>query len=316
MLQEAITTPIIYFALDNIATYNVDTYGALSVENSTPTELEALEKAQKTVLEQTADVYDYLKRVPIPITDKLLPIHYTGGSHQQSHIVDYLDDQALLTRGSNKTILNFELKNSVSQLSTIADLLLGIADKGFFTSNEPRVSFFSPNLCIFNAYLRGINRTIVSNTDKEILSITLENAPNRLDSPTTPEKPTAFKNAVTDAGAISQNVDVGLLNNGVFKQISADEIDYSFTWYQVFSIDELEQIEVPDYQPDFTIDRENIRIMRVNSVDLSGSLRYMITTEYKNVFTTLKAANGQAYNDKYGMMIYNDNLYFGVLNEN
>ena len=108
---------------------------------------------------------------------------------------------------------------------------------------------------------------------------------------------------------------VSALNQGNFAQVTEAEIDYNFTWYQIFTLDQLDAIEVPDYAPDFTIERENIRLMRVNSVDLSGQLRYMITIEFKGEFTTLKAAAGQVLGAEYGIMIYQDNLYFGVFNE-
>ena len=168
MLIDILTTPVITFALDNRETAASDTEGALPVASGTTTESEQINKAQKTAEDASSDIYNLIKRVVIPITDKLLPIHYTGGSHQQSHFVDYLDNDAVLTPASSITILSFELKNDVSKLSTIADLILGIADKSFFSSSEPRVSFFSPNLCVFNAYLRGISRSIVGNTDKEV----------------------------------------------------------------------------------------------------------------------------------------------------
>ena len=324
MLVDVLTTPVITFALDNRTTAATDTEGAIPVSSGETSQDEQLNKALKTAEDASSDIYDSIKRVTIPITDKLLPIHYTGGSHQQTHFVDYLDNEAELTRASSITILSFEMKNDVSKLSTVADLILGIADKSFFSSMEPRVSFFSANLCVFNAYLRGISRSVVGDTDKEILSITLETAPNDIKQKTEIEKSKAFTNAVdqpiTPVNTLSPfsvgaSSGVSVQNYGNFVQITESEIDFNYSWYQVFTLDEIGAIEVPDYTPEFTIERENIRLMRVNSVDLSGALRYMITIEFNGAFTTLKAEQGQSLGAEYGMMIYQDNLYFGVLNE-
>ena len=323
MLQEDIQTPIIFFALDDIDTSSTDTLGALSVENSTASELEQLSKEQKNLINESSDVYAYLSRVPIPITDRLLPIHYVGGTHQQSHFVDYLNDSVELTKSANVTTLNFEIQNKLSTLSTIADLILGIADKDFYTSKEPRVSFFSSNICIFNAYLRGINRTFVNNTDKEVLSITLENAPNRIE-PENKTETTALSNTTSDINvstvlyggvSASEFPDASINSIVIFDEVQESEINYAYTWYTLFNNEQISQIEVSDYTTEFTVNRETLRFMRVNSVDISGALRFMITVEYDNTFTTIKPDDGQVNNEKYGLMFYNDYLYLGVLNE-
>jgi hypothetical protein len=313
MLIEDIRTPVLLFAMDSILTASVDTVGALSVQNSKVLEQEVAKKLEQVKASEAADIYQLLTRVAIPINDRLMPIHYAGGTASQSHFVDYLDTNAVMTKQANIVTLRFELKNSLSALATVADLILGMATKDFFSSNEPRVSFFSANLCVYNAYLRGISRSIVTDTDREMLSITLEIAPNKSPIPVEVEKPVvtnSLENTVVIPPAISSQ------DTGDFAQVLQADIDYSFNWYQLYTVEEIDAIEVPDFYSTFTVERETIRLLRVNSVDFLEQKRQLITVEFKGVYITLKDQEGTSVKPPYSLMMYNNNLYFGIKNEN
>lgn len=311
MLIEDLKTPVLMFALDVLETSSVETYGALSVENSEVLQAEIEKKREYKKKALATDISDHLSRIVIPINDRLLPIHYVGGYSSQSNAVNYLDENAVLTKSGNQVSLTFELKSSLTTLSIIADLILGIANKEFFSSNQPRVSFFSTNLAVYNAYLRGINRTTASNTDKEVLTLSLEVAPNRVEIPVKEDRGVennSFDN-VLDGALSSKSAEN-------FLQIGLDEIDYSYNWYELFTVDEINKIEVPDYLTEFTVERETVRFMRVNSTDFSENPRNMITIEFKNTFITLLSESGQVLEESLGVMMFNNSMYLGVKIEN
>lgn len=182
--------PVLAIAMDNSPDFYNEAAETISISDSAVSESEILSGLDRLNQFFYADVTQKQNRIYIPITDKLLPVHFTGGNSASGKVVTYQGDEPTITEAGNTVTLQFEMLNAMSQLSIISDILYAIANK---TASQPttsaRVSFFSPTLCIYNAYMVGINRATVTATDKEVISITLEIAVDEVPPAETEETP-------------------------------------------------------------------------------------------------------------------------------
>lgn len=123
------------------------------------------------------DGYNKQIRIPIPISDKVIPAHHVGNASNMNKFVDYDNDKIAIEPSSNGISLQFELKNNLTGLSTAADIFMALAGKStaLFTAT-PRVSFIGSNIAVFNAYLTGLTKQTVRGADKELINLQLDYA--------------------------------------------------------------------------------------------------------------------------------------------
>lgn len=188
MLIEDLQTPLLLIALDNLTEQETSDVGALSVKNAKETEKTSWQSSSLSSQYKFSDLLGKIKRIRIPINDRLLPIHYIAGNTSNNSIVDYFDKDAQLQQGSNQINLSFEIINTLSKISTIANIFQGLSGYKMLVSSKPRISFFSASLSVMNAYLVSINRSSILSTEQEVITLTLEVAPESLKKVTDIEK--------------------------------------------------------------------------------------------------------------------------------
>ena len=304
MLTEDFKTPLLLIALDNVSKKEIEEIGALSIRNSKLLDGE-IANLQDTVRAYNAsDLKKKANRIPIPINDRLLPIHYIAGNTSNNSIVDYFDENAVLQTGNNQVNLSFEIKNGLSAIGTIASIFMGLSGNKVLSSKQPRVSFFSANLCVFNANITGINRSTQISTDKEVITLSLEIAPNILN-----KIAEIAKQAVPE---VSFKNTTGGSARATATEITAEEADHSFVWYQLFTVDEYNAIDVPDFTPDYTVDRDPVRVLKVQSFDRTLAPRGLLSINYRREFVTLESGQTVAETENYSVMLFDENYYFGV----
>lgn len=203
MISDILNTPVLAIAIDDMPSIYNDAINSISEaipEVSDSEILSSLESAKQFTL---SDVNDKLNRLYLPITDKLLPIHYTASNSSSGKTITY-DTEGIpnIAEAGNTYTLQFEISNNLTTLSTISDILYAIVTKNSVQqASHPRVSFYGGSLCIFNAYLIGVTRATVSNTDKEIIGLTLEASTPRPASESAAEGKPWDGSAVSPPGA-------------------------------------------------------------------------------------------------------------------
>ena len=181
MLKEDLKTPLLLIALDIIPDINFSA-GALSLLLAPVLGAEitlAGEIARRTL---KSDVITQAIRIPIPISDKVLPIHYVAGNTQSDCMVDYFNGEAVLHKATDRISLSFEISNSLSQISAIANIIMGLSGISIVATGQPRISFLSSSITVMNAHLAGISRSTNGDTEKEVITLNLEVAPSIIDT--------------------------------------------------------------------------------------------------------------------------------------
>ncbi|MNF55496.1 hypothetical protein D3C84_369590 [compost metagenome] len=222
-----------------------------------------------------------------------------------------------MTPACNTFTLNFEIKSSVSTLSTIADILHALANSEPLSSgNVPRISFFSSTMCIFNAKFLGIKRTTVSNSEKEMVSLTLEIAEDLEAPPINPEAdmmnfdPSNPPSEIPPDGLPAKSSDQ--LEQA---QATLADFDPAYDFYLVASRDYLDAIPVPRFEAEQTIKRQPYQIFRVESKDRTGAKRNMQGVAYGGRNISLESRVPFKYRPPLGLVRYGDSLYLGIKRE-
>jgi len=338
MLIEDLKTPLLLIALDNLTFSDPEEAKAVSIARANVLQKEIATLGSKKKQFDSSDLKNKIIRVPIPINDRLLPIHFVSSASRSTNIVDYFDNDALLHTGRNSVALSFEIKNSLSALSTIASLFLGFTGNRLFTSNEPRISFFSSNLAIFNAHLTGISRNTINNTDKEIITLALEVAPNTAEKESKIEKPAQTSGDLKIGAGIVPDIPRALppstppstragmpapppppmppppphplRTKAQGAGIKGDDIDPLFSWYELFTVQEFNTFKIPDQQADFTIQRQSPRIIKT-STQWHDLKRETLTVVFNNTFLSLVDNEQLKIKDNYSLMIFDNRYYLG-----
>ena len=319
LLENAI--PILAIAIDNAPEFYNHHFGALS---QTLGEVTGGEQGWlNTELDKflNSDVSIKPRRLFIPIDDALYPIHYTGSTANKRNesITQKVTDERgssankTTTGPSHNTItLNFEIKSSVSNLSTVADILHAIAgSKSLSSGNVPRISFFSSTMCILNADFLGITRVTVSNSEKEMVSLELGVED---DTPPAPIKPDA---KMQDPSLANSSGSTRSKSSDQLEQAQATLADFdpAYDFYLVATRDYLDAIPVPRFEAEQTIKRQPYQIFRVESKDRTGAKRNMQGVEYGGQNISLESRVPFKYRPPLGLVRYGDSLYLGIKRE-
>lgn len=319
LLENAI--PILAIAIDDVPDFYNHHFGALSqiLGEVTGGERGWLNTELDKFLK--SDVSIKQRRLFIPIDDALYPIHYTGGTankRNESVTQKVTDAQGhstskTTTGPSHNTItLNFEIKSSVSNISTVADILHAIANSEALNSGDvPRISFFSSTMCILNAKFLGIKRTTVTNSEKEMVSLELEEKSDTLKNSVKPDAKKQDPSLANSSGS-TRSKSAGKLEQA---QASLADFDPAYDFYLVASRDYLDAIPVPRFEAEQTIKRQPYQIFRVESKDRTGAKRNMQGVAYGGRNISLESRVPFKYRPPLGLVRYGDSLYLGIKRE-
>ena len=317
-------TPILAIAIDDVPDFYNQHLGALSQKLGEVTGAEDgwLEYALDRLLK--SDVNDKKRRLFIPIDDALYPIHYTGGSASKRN--ESITQELTAKKGNSETktitgpahntiTLNFEIKSSVSNLSTIADILHAIAKSdALHTGDVPRISFFSSTMCVLNAYFLSIDRETVIGSDKEMVSLVLgveEDKDNIVGSSVKSEAEKQNPSLANSSGSTRSKSSDQLEQ----AQATLADFDPAYDFYLVATRDYLDAIPVPRFEAEQTIKRQPYHIFRVESKDRTGAKRNMQGVEYGGQNISLESRVPFKYRPPLGLVRYGDSLYLGVQRE-
>lgn len=320
MLLES-ATPILGIAIDDVPNFYNQHLGALSRQLGEVTGAENgwLDNALDKLLD--SDVSKKKRRLFIPIDDALYPIHYTGGTtdNRNESVTQKITDKnaesivtTTMTPANNTITLNFEIKSSVSNISTIADILHALANsEPLKVGDVPRICFFSATLCIFNAKFIGINRATVTNSQKEMVTLTLETV---TDAVVVSEKKEAKKQ---DPGANNSSGNSSAESSDQLEQVQATLADFdpAYDFYLVATREYLDAIPVPRFEAEQTIKRQPYQIFRVESRERGGTKRNMQGVAYGGQNISLESRVPFKYRPPLGLVRYGDSLYLGVQRE-
>ena len=285
-----------------------------SAADAEQTQKEEIEKASFLDRFLDSDSNNKLIRVPIILDDAFIPAHHVGSSANMNKFVDYDNDKVVVEPASNGLSIQINLKNGISQLSTAADIFKAITGGVFdlFTTSA-RVSFFSTNTCIFNAYLSGVTRAMTSGSDLETLNLSLENAEPKPPAPPAPgepelsdvttARPTPDKGAAGAAGAAT-TIDESTKTNAGGRL---------FKWYRTKSLLGIYAAGVPEIFGRRTIEALEYKILYASMVDFSLEQRESITVNINDVYIPLGLDDNYPYYvSGYAVDLLNGVVYLGV----
>lgn len=310
MLNDLFKTPILAIALDDMPT--VFQEAAESISNLFPdvSEAEIFQSIDQFNQSALSDIAQKRNRIFIPITDKLLPIHYSGGSADSGKRVVNQPKTGVpvLVDGSNSVTLRFEILSSMSQLSTISDMLFSLTNKLHKKqTSSARVSFFGSSICIFNGYLSSVNRSTVDGSNQEIVSMTIEIAQDEdrgeteREKPKTPsEKPNEIDLPPAPSAKFS-----------TYEQIEEANIPTGYNLYSLMSLADIEASGVPQIDSSENVLRRPFTIYNVVSADTNGA-RAMQTVRYNGQFLALEGYETIKHRGDYFVCRFKDQLIFGI----
>jgi hypothetical protein len=309
MLSDHVITPILAIAIDDINnTYNgaVNAISEALPDIKESAILQSIDDASQWFL---SDINDKSSRIFIPITDKLLPIHYTSGDvNSGKNVGRDGDGLPQISQGGNTVSLKFEIKNSLSTLSTISDILYSIVAKNAIqTSTQPRVSFYGGSICIFNAYLVGVSRSMVSETDQEVVSLTLEMAgkrpPNEKIADKKPVDP-FLESTIEDPSVLSDD-------NGIAEVAALGD---AYQWYLLSTQADFLDQPVPDFTATTTIRNKNYNVLRTWNYSTTG-LRQMVGFRYNNKYLTMEMDQAEIISEdqQFSIAAFDGGFYMGFL---
>lgn len=293
---------------------------------------------------KASDILNPTLRIPIPITDGIIPIHQVG--YQAHHNLGVSNQEVATTTatgvnqatgnqqqtqgftiknvfrpGQNQIQLQFEMKNNLRKLSTLADIIT--QNTKSLASRSVRVSYFSSTMCVFDSTLVGVNRAAVQNTDKEILTLTLEletgDTQRQLDAlkKDTPEAKDEIQKKIAEAQskASAQMAVAAQVNIPSMIAPTAEEwpeIRDGYLFYRVASAAELEDIPVTDFDSTQTIQLQSYRIFRVVSESVNNQRRNMLGIQYGNEIITLQNDKLSTYKGRLGLVRVLGVFYLGI----
>lgn len=314
-------TPILALAFDRVPDlYNMLAPALSRVGDVVPeSEILSLDFALDKLL--LSDVLNPGLRLFIPITDELYDAHYTGSqsSHNKGVHTNKMTRQdgstgieTEIAPGRNATTLVFNIRSNLSQLSVIADIITALTKVNTLNSaNVPRASFFSSTRCIFNARLVGVNRTTSADTDKETVSITLEEGDGEPLDKTNKDTPPVTEPELANIVGGSKLERLNAENTQV--DATLDDFDFDrFDFYPVLSRSTLLAMPVPDMISDMTIQRQDVRLFRVTSMGFNKLARDMQGVEFAGQHVSLESSEPFRYEGNLGLVRYFGDLYLGV----
>ena len=313
MLERINTVPILAFAVDNMPKFYQEAVDAISNFFPDVKESEILAGAERLNQFLLSDVSEKQNRIFIPITDKLLPIHYVSGASSGGKNMTYVDDVPTATTNGQSVTLRFEIQNSLSKLSAISDILYAITNRiGVQNTNDARVSFFGGSICIYNGYLKGINRSTVTSTNKEVVSLTIEiaqddTAPDEI-AEVPGETPKELLKSVEEFTPESVGILVDEIN---YTQLTAEQIPEGFLYYQAITLEQLANANLATIYSVNNILRREYRVFNIESLDVAG-VRVMTTIEYNRIYLALESDEAIVYVGDYVMIRFNDAIYLGL----
>lgn len=275
-----------------------------------------------------SDIADRTTRIPIPITDAIWDVHYVSGQSSQSQgvITQTKTEKPSTAEGGSKSViektftpgrctsvLQFELKNNLTAISTVADVLTALAGMNVTRiDNYPRASFFSGHRCVFNARIVGVNRANVPQSNKEIITLTLEEGFDDII-----ELPDVELGTIADADAAKDFVleNTSGVTQAVEDHATSSEQVFEFDVYDYYGLDSIDNFDntfVPDYDTKQTIQRQKYRLLRVNSFDNSGAKRGMLTIEFQGEFIALEDSVGDIKHGDLHLIKYVNSYFLGV----
>ena len=309
MLERINTVPILAFAVDKMPKFYQEAIDAISNFFPDVKESEILAGAQRLNNFLLSDVNQKENRIFIPITDKLLPIHYVSGASSGGKNMTYVDDVPTATTNGQSVTLRFEIQNSLSKLSAISDILYAITNRiGVQNTNDARVSFFGGSICVYNGYLKGINRSTVQNTNKEVVSLTIEIAQDDTKPDEIAEVPGETPKEIKELENIVPESIGALLDE---TQLPADDIPEGFLYYQAITLEELANANLATIYSVKNILRRDYRVFNIESLDVAG-VRNMTTIEYNGIYLALESDEAIINLVDYVLIRFNDAIYLGL----
>lgn len=319
ILEDA--TPILALALDKVPDLYNQLTSALSKVGATVPEVEikSLDFAMDKFL--LSDVANLGLRLFIPITDELYDAHYTGSqsNHNKGVHTNKVTAQGGGTTietevdaGHNSTTLTFNIRSNLSQLSVIADILAAIARTNTGNSaSVPRASFFSSTRCIFNARLVGVNRGTSTDTDKETISLTLEEGDGLPLEENKKDTPEAGSPQLENAVGSPQAEKLFAENEQVDARLRDIDFD-NFAFYPVLTREQLLAMVVPDMISPMTVQRQEVRLFRVTSKGPDNLPRDMQGVEFDRQYVSLESTEPFRYEGNLALVRFQGTLYLGV----
>lgn len=277
-------------------------------------------------------------RIPIPISDAIIPIHHVGT--QSHHNLGVTNQEVSTTTatgekvtpengrqgytiksvfrpGTNQTQLQFEMKSDIAKLATLVSIISQISAS--LSAKTIRVGYFSPTLCIFDSTLVGLNRATVQGGDKEIFTMTLElpssDVQRQLEQAKREAQPIdGFETKVGQAQGAQMAVSPRLRIPSMLALPQDDraEIRDGYLFYRIASALELEKIPVTDFDSLETIQRQSYRIFRVVSESVNNQRRNMLGIEYAGQIITLPNDKLSVYKGRLGLVRVLGVFYLGV----
>ena len=330
MLNEQQINSILILSFDEVTSIANDLASVLSGVSPDVTDLERYTDASDLTKFILSDINEKGIRIPIVIDDSLLPVQHVSSSTNTRKSITYDEDNPVLSNGSNSVSVQLRIKSSLTSLSTASDIFYAIADQIFprFTTS-PRASFFGATICIFNAYITGINRQTVNGSDLEILNLTFERAPNEVESDTqediAPENPeplatpiqqdTATGTITTTATEITDFQPTGKTNAG----------DRLFYWYNLGDLETIFDRDLPQFtglevvnRLEYIIHKSDLDSIVVTDGVIETVRRLFLTVEYNGVYIPLGLNDFYPYykakNESVGYATYalDGDLYLGI----
>ena len=290
-----------------------------SKAESTQTEKEVIESVEFLDRFLKTDVKKKLTRMPIIFDDSFIPAHHVGSSTNMNKFVDYDQKEVAVEPASNGLSIQIQIKNSLSAFSTIAAIFSGLTygEYDLFTTN-PRVSFFSANTCIFNAYLSGVTRQTEPGSDMEAINLSLEHSEPNPDDPADP-KAGAESDTPTDVPPfeLSDDFDAPAAAAevvGLPADLNKTNTDGRvFFWYRLTSLLLVTLQEPPQLFGIKTVNNLPYEVHHVESIDLEGQLRQAITVRYDRVYLPVGMdGHYPYYNNGYAVDVVDGLLFLGI----
>jgi hypothetical protein len=180
--------PTLLLSFDDVAEDTAEIAAAVAkITDSTGTSLTDTQKTKlsaQLVAAANSDILNPLLMVPIVFYDGLIPASVKGIESSINKRVEYIGDTPVVFQGNNTVTVRINIKNSLSEVSAIANAVFAIADKlasqvstesdGVSYRMSTRASFYSSTFSISDAYLTAINRSTVDGSDIEVIHLTFE----------------------------------------------------------------------------------------------------------------------------------------------
>lgn len=271
----------------------------------------------------TNDSYDKGTRIPIIIDDRIIPAQHVGSSINMAKAVDYdAEDNITVTLQENSISVTIDIKNNITKVSSAADLLTGVIDAMHrLYTTYPRVSWFSATACIFNGYLTSVRRQTVYGTDRETVTLDIEQAVQNpepdaqveiVNANETPQaEPPQLEDTTGGAQAASSPSVQDIAPAPIEGRTNAD--GRLFMWYPLLTVEAIDQAPVPQIFGTQTVNRLPFEVYKTQGFDFDLQPRACTTLHYNDVNIPLNLnGNSPYYRDGYAVAESEGYLWLGV----